>query len=312
MEALYGSAKVCVKGKCGLSLDPDLTKLMATNRDYDTLLEAWVNWRDASGKQIRDMYPQYVEFGNEVAKKNSDNERVFNDYGDWLLYPFEEKNFKQDLENVWKEIEPFYKQLHTYVRLRLKRLYGERMPNDGTIPAHLLGNMWAQKWDNLREIVTAFADAPQLDVTQVMIDNQYNATNIFKLAEQFFVGIGLNAMPDTFWSNSMLEKPNDREVMCHATSWDFCDGKDYRSVINDYQSLFILKQVKVMCFYHSIRQCTQTTMEHLITAHHEMGHTEYFMAYKDKPYVFREGANPGFIFSTINTLYINKHKKMRI
>lgn len=35
-------------------------------------------------------------------------------------------------------------------------------------------------------------------------------------------------------------------------------------------------------------------MEQLFTVHHEMGHVEYYLQYKDQPVSFRRGANPGF------------------
>lgn len=35
-------------------------------------------------------------------------------------------------------------------------------------------------------------------------------------------------------------------------------------------------------------------MDDFITIHHEMGHVEYFLQYKDQPVVYRDGANPGF------------------
>lgn len=35
-------------------------------------------------------------------------------------------------------------------------------------------------------------------------------------------------------------------------------------------------------------------MDDLITVHHEMGHVQYFLQYKDQPISFRDGANPGF------------------
>lgn len=99
----------------------------------------------------------------------------------------------------------------------------------------------------------------------------YNATTIFRVAEDFFTSINLTAMPDLFWQRSILEKPKDRELICHASAWDFYDGKDFR-----------------------IKQCTRVNMEDLLTAHHEMGHVEYYLQYKDQPNVFKEGANPGF------------------
>lgn len=78
-------------------------------------------------------------------------------------------------------------------------------------------------------------------------------------------------MPPLFWKNSILVKPNHRELVCHASAWDFFDGEDFR-----------------------IKQCTRINMEDLLTAHHEMGHIQYYIQYKDQPTVYRDGANPGF------------------
>ncbi|XP_026683101.1 angiotensin-converting enzyme-like [Diaphorina citri] len=93
---------------------------------------------------------------------------------------------------------------------------------------------------------------------------------MFRTAEEFFTSINMSAMPPEFWERSMLEKPQGREVVCHASAWDFHDGKDFR-----------------------IKMCTRVNEEDLFTIHHEMGHVEYFIQYKDQPMAFREGANPG-------------------
>lgn len=94
---------------------------------------------------------------------------------------------------------------------------------------------------------------------------------MFRLAENFFTSINLTAMPDVFWEKSILTKQEGVDMICHASAWDFYDGKDFR-----------------------IKQCTRVNMEDLLTAHHEMGHIEYYLQYKDQPTVFKEGANPGF------------------
>jgi peptidyl-dipeptidase A len=43
--------------------------------------------------------------------------------------------------------------------------------------------------------------------------------------------------------------------------------------------------------------CTTETMENLFVIHHEMGHVQYFLQYKDQPVKFREGANSGMCSS---------------
>ena len=93
---------------------------------------------------------------------------------------------------------------------------------------------------------------------------------MFDLAEKFFVGLGCDKMTDTFWEKSMIEKPDDRDVVCHASAEEFYKQEDFR-----------------------IKMCTAITHYDLITIHHEMGHIVYFMEYKDQQFVYREAANPG-------------------
>jgi hypothetical protein len=91
-----------------------------------------------------------------------------------------------------------------------------------------------------------------MDVTLSLKRQGYDPVRMFQLADQFFVSLGMKSVPDSFWTASMLEKPLDREVVCHASAWDFCNGRDFR-----------------------IKQCTEVTMEDLTTAHHELGHIQY-------------------------------------
>ncbi|RWS24917.1 TPA angiotensin converting enzyme precursor-like protein [Leptotrombidium deliense] len=272
MSSIYGKAKICVAGKCNLTLEPDITKIMTSERNYDVLKEAWINWRDATGKQMRQMYTEYVQLANYLAISNSFGSiAVFLNYADYWRFPYEDSYFKRNVENLWEEMKAFYADLHAYVRMKLRKIYGDKMPADGTIPAHLLGNMWAQQWGNIYNEVVPYADLPQIDVTSEMIKQGYDAMKMFKLSEKFFVDLGLNKMEDEFWKNSIIVKPENRELICHASAWDFSDGSDFR-----------------------IKMCTDVNFHDLITIHHEMGHIQYYQLYKDQPQVFREGANPGF------------------
>ncbi|KAI4500405.1 hypothetical protein M0802_004367 [Mischocyttarus mexicanus] len=91
------------------------------------------------------------------------------------------------------------------------------------------------------------------------------------VAEEFFTSLGMKPMPPEFWRFSMFDKPIDREVMCTAGAWDFCNTIDYR-----------------------IKQCTKVTMDDLLSTHHEMAHLQYYLQYKDQPIIFRKEAIPGF------------------
>ncbi|XP_068161194.1 angiotensin-converting enzyme [Antennarius striatus] len=268
METNYSVAEVCRENGTCHPLDPDLQKIMAVSRDYDELLFAWKGWRDSAGKVIRQDYKRYVELANKAARLNGHA-----DNGAFWRSLYETPTFEEDLETLWKELEPLYLNVHTYVRRALYKKYGaERINLRGPIPAHLLGNMWAQTWSGIMDLVIPYPDATQVDATPQMVAQGWNAVRMFQESDKFFTSLGLLPMPQEFWEKSMLEKPSDgRKVVCHASAWDFYNRKDFR-----------------------IKQCTVITMDDLITVHHEMGHVQYFLQYKEQPVSFRDGANPGF------------------
>ncbi|XP_020136466.2 angiotensin-converting enzyme isoform X1 [Microcebus murinus] len=268
MEHKYSVATVChTNGTC-LQLEPDLINVMATSRKYEELLWAWKGWRDKVGKDVLPLFPKYVELTNKAAWLNG-----YTDGGDSWRSMYETPSLEQDLEQLYQQLQPLYLNLHAYVRRALHRHYGAQHINlEGPIPAHLLGNMWAQTWSNIYDLVVPFPSAPSLDATAAMIKQGWTPRRMFEEADNFFTSLGLLPVPPEFWNKSMLEKPTDgREVVCHASAWDFYNGKDFR-----------------------IKQCTTVNMEDLVVAHHEMGHIQYFMQYKDLPVSLREGANPGF------------------
>uniref|UniRef100_A0A1E1WWB8 Angiotensin-converting enzyme n=1 Tax=Tityus obscurus TaxID=1221240 RepID=A0A1E1WWB8_TITOB len=270
MTNIYSTTTICDfknKKKCNLSLEPDLSSIMANSNDYYELLHVWKEWRNKVGRKIRPLYWEFVDLKNEAARLNG-----FNDAGEFQREKYESPTLIQDLEKLWHQIRPLYQQLHAYVRRKLIEMYGsDKIVKDGPIPAHLLGNMWSQEWQNIINITMPYRNKPSLDVTPQMKAKGMTPVQIAKLAEQFFVSLGLQPMTKEFWSNSLFEKPKDRKVVCHASAWDLCDKRDFR-----------------------IKMCMECTMDFLITTHHEMGHVQYYMQYANQPHVFRKGANPGF------------------
>lgn len=268
MGSIYSTAKVCPKPAECWSLEPELTKILATSRSYKQLLYAWEGWHNNSGVPLKPLYPEFVELSNKASVLDG-----FADTGAYWRSWYESPTFEQDLENLFKQLQPLYLNLHAFVRRKLYNYYGPKYINlKGPIPAHLLGNMWAQSWNNIYDLMIPFPNKPNVDVTNTMVAQGYNATHMFRVAEEFFTSLGLKEMPPKFWEKSMLEKPTgDQEVVCHASAWDFYNREDFR-----------------------IKQCTTVTMEQLFTVHHEMGHVEYYLQYKDQPVSFRRGANPGF------------------
>ncbi|KAM9246305.1 angiotensin-converting enzyme 2 [Leptosomus discolor] len=279
MSTIYSTGTVCKitePSEC-LVLEPGLDTIMANSIDYHERLWAWEGWRADVGRMMRPLYEEYVELKNEVAKLNS-----YADYGDYWRanyeadYPEEYKYSRdqlvEDVEKTFEQIKPLYQQLHAYVRHRLEQVYGpELISSTGCLPAHLLGDMWGRFWTNLYALTVPYPAKPNIDVTSAMVQKKWDAIKIFQTAEAFFTSIGLYEMTEGFWNNSMLTEPTDnRKVVCHPTAWDL--GK------NDYR----------------IKMCTKVTMDDFLTAHHEMGHIEYDMAYSTQPYLLRGGANEGF------------------
>ncbi|ESO94198.1 hypothetical protein LOTGIDRAFT_161404 [Lottia gigantea] len=268
MEAIYSTGKVCLTENNCLPLDPDLSRLMATSTDYDELLTVWKGWRDATGAKIKDLYKEFVSLSNEAIVQNG-----YPDTGAYWKSWYDTPTFEEDLKTLFETLKPLYVNLHAYTRKKLKERYGaDKFPTSGHIPAHILGNMWAQTWGNLFDLLEPYPGKDDIDVTPQMVQQNYTAEKMFQVSDEFFKSLGLIEMPSEFWDHSMLKKPTDgRDVVCHASAWDFYNKKDFR-----------------------VKQCTDITMEDLITVHHEMGHIEYYLQYKDQHVVYRDGANPGF------------------
>lgn len=278
MSTIYSTGKVCNPKnpqEC-LLLEPGLDTIMATSTDYSERLWAWEGWRAVAGKQLRPLYEEYVVLKNEMARANN-----YKDYGDYWRgdyeaegedgYNYDRNQLIQDVERTFAEIKPLYEHLHAYVRTKLMDTYPSYINGAGCLPAHLLGDMWGRFWTNLYPLTVPYGQKPNIDVTDAMVKQGWDEVRIFREAEKFFVSVGLPNMTEGFWKNSMLTEPGDgRKVVCHPTAWDLGKG-DFR-----------------------IKMCTKVTMDNFLTAHHEMGHIQYDMAYAGQPFLLRNGANEGF------------------
>lgn len=270
MLAIYNKADICrfeQPFNCGLRLQPQLKEIMATNRDWEELQYTWTEFRRKSGRDMRDLYEQLVELTNEAAHYNN-----FSSATAYWTYPFESPNFRRETEHVWEEILPLYELIHAYVRRKLREFYGpDRINRNAPLPEHVLGNMYGQTWSNILDITLPYPGRHFLEVTPAMLSQGYTPHVMFQLAEDFFLSINMTVLPTDFWIDSITEQPHDgRTVLCQPSAWDFCNGHDFR-----------------------VKMCTQVTHKDLLVVHHEMAHVQYFVSYRDKPKVFREGANAG-------------------
>ena len=269
MTSIYGKGKFCKKSQTGeVCRDLEqLNQVMQTSRAWDELYAAWSEWHTIS-TPIQPLYERYIQLANEGSKSLG-----FSDMGAlWRSrYDMAPEQFDAEMERLWQQVRPLYEDLHCYVRSRLASHYQGKMKDEGTIPAHVLGNMWAQEWANIYPLVEPFPGQASLDVTSALKTAGYNEVKLTKLGEDFFTGIGFQPLPKSFWERSMLLKPKDREVVCHASAWDVTYDNDVR-----------------------IKMCIQIDEENLITVHHELGHIFYYQSYYKKPVLFQTGANDGF------------------
>lgn len=270
MEGQYGKAKSCAAdGAAKQCQDIEaLNALFRKSRDEAALRDAWLGWHRAA-RDMRPLYSRFVELANQGAR-----ELGFADTGlMWRsAYDMTPAEFEKDTERMWQQVKPLYEQLHCYVRAQLGKTYGkDKVPPQGAIPAHLLGNMWAQEWGNVHALVEPYKGQPTLDVSAALVARKWDAVKMVKAGERFFTSLGLDPLPPSFWQRSLLTKPRDREVVCHASAWDVTMSDDLR-----------------------IKMCIKPSEDDLITIHHELGHNYYFHAYTKLPTLFQNGANDGF------------------
>lgn len=267
LQGMYGKGKWCrSEGDC-LPLG-DISEIIGSSRDPAELEAAWTGWRTIS----QPMRPDYQRFAELINQGASD--MGFDDAGElWRArYDMSPEEIRSEVNRLWEDVKPLYEQLHCLVRSELSETYGESIvPTDGPIPAHLLGNMWAQDWVNIYDIVEPFEGQPSLDVTSALVDQKWDHIKMTKTAEAFFTSMGLDPMPQTFWERSMFVKPDDREVVCHASAWDVDRNDDQR-----------------------IKMCIRPNMDDLITLHHELGHNYYNHYNHGMPELFRGAAHDGF------------------
>lgn len=267
LGGIYGKGKYCKEDGTCLSLG-QMSATMATSRDYDELLELWTGWREVS-KPMRPLYEQQVNLTNEGAK-----ELGYADTGAmWRSkYDMPADDFAKELDRIWDQVKPLYNSLHCHVRAKLGEKYGtDKVPQDKPIPAHLLGNMWAQTWGNVYDLVAPENADPGYDVTELLAKHNYDELTMVRGAEKFFTSMGFDPLPETFYERSLFIKPQDRDVQCHASAWNLDSKDDLR-----------------------IKMCIQRTGEEFAVIHHELGHNFYQRAYNTQPLYYQESANDGF------------------
>jgi len=307
LTGMYGKGKFCPGTPSGQDPAPGadclgidaISTIMSRSRDPEELTRLWVGWHSI-GAPMREKYARFIELQNIGAR-----ELGYHDTGElWRAgYDMTPAQFSAEMEHAWQQLEPLYRELHTYVRARLIAKYGKAADRpDGMIPAQLLGNMWAQEWGNIYDIVAPTdpqlsqfkpldleaalkhqiaekdpAAAPAFTPGTDLTSDKGHAASLaagramVHYGENFFKSLGFAPLPATFWQRSQFVHPRDREVVCHASAWDVDSVEDLR-----------------------VKMCIEVNADYFTTVHHELGHDFYFRAYDNKPFLFRNGANDGF------------------
>ena len=267
LTGIYGAGKYCRSDDDCIS-GTDLELKMQQSRDYGELLELWEGWREIA-PPMREKFERYVELANEGAGTLG-----YDNLGEMWRAGFDMSpaEFQAETGRLWEQVKPLYDELHCHVRATLGEVYGEdKVPQDGPIPAHLLGNMWAQEWAPLFDLLEPYPGVSDLDVDSTLKTKDYSPQEMVRSAENFYVSLGMPRLPDTFWERSQFSKPADREVVCHASAWGLDGGNDLR-----------------------IKMCINQTYDELRVIYHELGHNYYQGAYKEQPPLFQGGAHGGF------------------
>ena len=268
LQSAYGKGRARHNGK--VITGDDAEALMGSLRDPKQTAEVWQSWHENTGRPMRQDYTRMVEIANAGAK-----ELGYADTGAmWRSqYDMTPEQFSQMYERLLAELNPLYTQLHCYTRTKLNQKYGDAIqPATGPIRADLLGNMWAQEWGNIYDVVAPKgAGDIGYDIGDLLEAKKQSPTDMVKFGERFYTSLGLPALPETFWQRSQITRPRDRDVICHASAWDVDAKEDLR-----------------------IKMCTKVNSDDFVTIHHELGHNYYQRAYNQQSFLYQNGANDGF------------------
>jgi peptidyl-dipeptidase A len=278
LEASYGKGKACLKeGKQAGQCLPitEVEKVLASSRDPEELRQVWTAWhevgiaKDSTGQPMRQRYTRFMELQNKGAQ-----ELGYKDMGVmWRAgYDMPPEQFSREVERIWNQVRPFYESLHAYVRTQVVKKYGpDAVTRDGLIRADLLGNPWAQQWNNIYPLLAPPSSARGYDLDEILKEKKIDELGMVHYGENFFKSLGFLPLPQTFWERSLFIKPQDREVVCHASAWSIDFKDDLR-----------------------LKMCILIREEDFVTIHHELGHNFYQRAYNKQPFLFQSGANDGF------------------
>ena len=218
---------------------------------------------------MKPSFERYVALANQGARELgfADTGAMWRSNSD-----MDPATFAQDCDRVWAQVRPLYQSLHAYARRRLGEKYGtDRVPASGPIPAHLLGNMWAQSWEGIYPLLAPPAADPGVDLTQILVTKATTAEQMVRSRGAVLRLPRIRTAPGHVLDALDAGPAEEREVVCHASAWDLDYEEDLR-----------------------IKMCIEITADDFQTIHHELGHNYYQRAYRHQPFIYRDSANDGF------------------
>ena len=267
LQSMYARGRATIDGK--VIPGDEAEALMGSLRNPAKTKEVWQSWHERTGRPMREDYAKMVTLANEGAQGLG-----FANTGEmWRSkYDMTPAEFSAMYDRLLAELKPLYDQLHCYTRTKLNQKYGGTIqPATGPIRADLLGNMWAQEWANVYDVVAPKgAGDIGYNLTDLLAAKKYTPEQMVRAGERFYSSLGFAPLPESFYTKSQFVRPRDRDVVCHASAWDV----DYK---NDLR----------------IKMCIKPTADDFVTIHHELGHNYYQRAYNRNSFLYQDSANDG-------------------
>lgn len=257
-ETLFGY-DFKIKGKSVSTGDID--KILRESNDLNSRLETWESSK-AVGKNLKDGLENLRNLRNQTV-----NALGYDDYFSYQVsdYGMTRQEMRDEMNKMVKEVWPLYRELHTWARYELAKKYNAKVPD--YLPAHWLPNRWGQDW-------SALVNVEGLDIDAALKDKEPEW--IVKEGEKFYVSIGFNPLPASFYEkSSMYPLPADATYKKnnHASAWHMDLENDLRCLMS-----------------------VEANADYYETIHHELGHIYYYQAYTNPnvPPLLRGGANRGY------------------
>ena len=237
----------------------DIDDILKKSRDLAERQRIWTVSKEI-GRPLKPGLVELVKLRNQVARELGYHSFFALKVAD---YDMTVDEMMKLLDDTLATTRPLYDGLHCWAKQQLAARY--RRPVPRLIPAHWIGNRWAQNWPGVVE-------ASSLDP----LFKGSSAENIIKSAESFYVSLGFDKLPPSFWQLSDLYPVPvglARKKNTHASAWHIDHAQDVRSLMS-----------------------VEANEQWFATAHHELGHIYYYHSYSrpEVPYLLREGANRAF------------------